>query len=120
MNTTYNIYCDESCHLENPFVKVTGIKKKEALVEISVDAVNMNNRPVNARLVAKITGKNVKTEPFEYAEEVSLKPGINHLSFTMEIANPKLWWPNGMGDQNLYNLELKPLYYSRLIFGIYF
>ena len=24
----------------------------------------------------------------------------------IEIKNPKLWWPNGMGEANLYKLEL--------------
>ncbi|MEM0259135.1 MAG: glycoside hydrolase family 2 protein, partial [Thermoproteota archaeon] len=40
-------------------------------------------------------------------ETKSLTKGLNNLTFDFTIANPKLWWPNGYGDQNLYNLEIK-------------
>lgn len=33
------------------------------------------------------------------------KRGENEVLFT--IAEPKLWWPNGLGDQYLYNLHIK-------------
>ncbi len=32
---------------------------------------------------------------------------------TILIADPKLWWPNGYGEQNLYTVEVK-LYYNEL------
>lgn len=28
-------------------------------------------------------------------------------NFSAEIKNPKLWWPNGLGEQNLYNIEFR-------------
>lgn len=31
------------------------------------------------------------------------------LSTTVELENPKLWWPNGMGDQPLYTVEVELL-----------
>ncbi|MFN3753207.1 beta-mannosidase [Flavobacterium sp.] len=37
---------------------------------------------------------------------ISLKKGKNNLSFTYEIANPKLWWPNGLGKAHLYPFEV--------------
>lgn len=32
--------------------------------------------------------------------------GVNYLSFDFDIAEPRLWWPNGMGDQPLYELRV--------------
>lgn len=40
-------------------------------------------------------------------ESVLLRKGLNEVTFSFSINNPKLWWPNGYGDQNLYNLEIK-------------
>ena len=38
-------------------------------------------------------------------ENVQLKKGANTVSTSITIKNPKLWWPNGMGEQNLYTLK---------------
>ena len=40
---------------------------------------------------------------------VQLKKGNNHFSFPFEIANPKLWWPNELGEQNMYTFNVKML-----------
>ncbi|MFN3969107.1 beta-mannosidase [Flavobacterium sp.] len=37
---------------------------------------------------------------------IQLQEGKNNLSFTYEIANPKLWWPNGLGEPHLYPFEI--------------
>ena len=40
---------------------------------------------------------------------VELKNGVGKYSVDFEIANPKLWWTNGLGEAHLYNIsgELK-------------
>jgi hypothetical protein len=35
----------------------------------------------------------------------SLKEGPNILYEEIDLDNPALWWPNGHGEQNLYNME---------------
>ena len=42
-----------------------------------------------------------ETVPCRFAEEDGLVP------FSFSIANPKLWWPAGYGEPNLYRLELE-------------
>ncbi|CAL2065531.1 beta-mannosidase [Tenacibaculum sp. 190524A05c] len=41
------------------------------------------------------------------SKEFNLKPGQNKFTIPFSIRNPKLWWPNGMGEQYLYNIEVK-------------
>lgn len=47
-----------------------------------------------------------------FSKKVELKKGKNNLEFNadelkqLQISNPKLWWPNGYGEQNLYTLKL--------------
>ncbi|MDM1042321.1 MULTISPECIES: beta-mannosidase [Empedobacter] len=36
-----------------------------------------------------------------------LTKGINYFSIDETIQNPKLWWPNGMGEQYLYDYQFK-------------
>ncbi len=40
-------------------------------------------------------------------ENKSLKSGIQKLTIPFKIENPELWWPNGMGAQKLYNVNVK-------------
>ena len=39
------------------------------------------------------------------SEYVFIKSGTNYKDFTIEIQNPKLWWPNGMGEQPMYTAK---------------
>ncbi len=38
---------------------------------------------------------------------VRLKPGPNNLKGTLRIDRPRLWWPNGAGEQPLYGLKVR-------------
>jgi len=35
---------------------------------------------------------------------IELKKGVEKYSLGFEIANPQLWWTNGLGEQHLYNI----------------
>ncbi len=38
----------------------------------------------------------------QVSEYVFIKSGTNYKDFIIEIENPKLWWPNGFGSQDMY------------------
>ena len=40
-------------------------------------------------------------------DRILVKSGLNYFAFEITIANSMLWWPNGMGTQNLYTIEIK-------------
>lgn len=40
------------------------------------------------------------------SETRDLALGSNKVDLNFEISNPELWWPNGMGDQHLYEVEI--------------
>jgi beta-mannosidase len=42
----------------------------------------------------------------EVWEKVKLKKGNNKLSITVHIPKPELWWPNGYGNQKLYDIPV--------------
>lgn len=38
------------------------------------------------------------------SQAIELKKGTNLYAIDFEIIKPKLWWPNGLGEQNLYSI----------------
>lgn len=42
-------------------------------------------------------------------EMVELSKGKNEISLPFVMENPRLWYPNGMGEQNLYDFDIKIL-----------
>lgn len=42
-----------------------------------------------------------------YQQTVDLVAGDNTIEFTVEVAEPKLWWPAGYGEQPLYALTVQ-------------
>ncbi|MCL5072304.1 MAG: beta-mannosidase, partial [Actinobacteria bacterium] len=58
------------------------------------------------------------------SDEVLIRSGINYYKLDALVENPKPWWPNGMGTQDLYeirisaSLEDKIIDYSHFKYGI--
>lgn len=46
--------------------------------------------------------KSIQLKINEKSETFNVKKGKNKVKMRYEIANPKLWWCNGLGDANLY------------------
>lgn len=54
-----------------------------------------------------VTTLKVTLGDIEESKEVKLEPGLNKVSTRIPVENPKLWWPNGYGDQPLYDLSVQ-------------
>ncbi len=50
-----------------------------------------------------------------FSRKTELAKGMNHVVLPVTIKNPERWWPNGMGDQTLYNLMFKILEEDKLL-----
>jgi len=95
--------------IRHPFVKprvpglrIPGGKQKAAFINISAELVNASGQRQEGELVATIDGQSW-TVPASIEAGETLLLGFDEI----EIKNPKLWWPNGMGEANLYTLELR-------------
>ena len=80
---------------------------KEASISISTELVNYSD-------VEKVVVVSGKIENIAFEKEVKLEPKsskiveFNSVSNPhLKLGNPRLWWPNGLGEPNLYNLSLK-------------
>jgi len=87
--------------VRDPHVSTKLESKELAKVTVFCYVVNAMDTVVDGRITAALAGINV-------SKEVSLQPksSSEYELPVMEISNPKLWWPNGYGEQNLYDLKL--------------
>ena len=53
------------------------------------------------------TTLNVRLGSLSKSRKVSLKKGVNYLDIPIVVKKPRLWWPAGMGEQNLYDLDVE-------------
>jgi beta-mannosidase len=56
-------------------------------------------------ITVTLTGPDGKK--FKTSQSSFLRSGYNFIRMRIPIKNPLLWWPNGLGEQNLYKVEAK-------------
>ena len=74
------------------------VSEKSADLEFNI-SIN-SEVDTDLSLVTVVDNNIIKTQ------EVNLEVGENKISFPLVFHNPELWWPNGLGDQKLYDIEL--------------
>ncbi len=89
--------------IENPFVKTVSLNDREATLEIAVDMLGAKDAVISGI----ITGENFKGKKQEFSIPIDPTQGEQTLKYQLRVPDPKLWWPYGMGDANLYRLELR-------------
>jgi exo-1,4-beta-D-glucosaminidase len=79
----------------------------QAALTVSAFVTNHTDQPVTGELVGKI-------ESLEFSQTVSLRPGEEKEVFfrpeafpQLKLRNPRVWWPNPLGKQELYDLDLR-------------
>ena len=94
-------------NLENPHIvtlvpgkRLPRGRQEPALIRTSCEIENPLTKPVKGHLQYTLEGKLVKTA-------VQLKAGEKKVVKLpdLELKNPKLWWPNGYGQQSLYSID---------------
>ncbi len=91
----------------NVVSKVNKETLDEAELTISTQLTNHSNEPQQATVSASFDGltltQNVELAPRE-VREIFFRP--DHFE-ELNISNPRLWWPNKLGEPHLYDLDLE-------------
>ncbi|NJD02389.1 MAG: beta-mannosidase [Ruminiclostridium sp.] len=75
--------------------------------EIAVEAEIENLYPISTLDVNVRLDICFNDAPVQSVEkEAFMTSGLNYVEFDVTINNPRLWWPNGMGGQNLYTVKI--------------
>jgi beta-galactosidase/beta-glucuronidase len=94
--------------LIDPWIRTEQASPQEADLSIQTDLKNDSTLAEQGQLVGVINPGNIT-----FSRDVTLQPGETqtvNLTTTntsaLHIASPRLWWPNGYGDPNLYTIRL--------------
>lgn len=71
----------------------------------------ISDRGQNLAIKATILGE----EPISHTEPIQAKAGENINEKSLGILNPRLWWPAGMGEQDLYAVRVELYRKGRLL-----
>lgn len=99
----------EAVTIDNPFIKTDLNLPDTTKASLSVEVMLTNHSATAVNGILKGTigaitfNQPVSLQPNE-AKKVTLNPATNP---QLSLNHPKLWWPNGYGNQPLYNLKLQ-------------
>ncbi|MCP3933336.1 MAG: glycosyl hydrolase [Bacteroidetes bacterium] len=95
-------------NIKNPHVvtlvpgkRFPGLKQAPSVIKVSVELKNAANKVIKGKLSCQLENQTISAD-------VKLLP-FEEKQFTFQdivIQHPKLWWPNGYGDQPLYDLSI--------------
>jgi beta-mannosidase len=92
----------DKARIEDLHIKQNKLSKENADLSAIVEVVA--TQPIDATVeIENLTDKKVVWR----TSEVKLAVGVNKLALDFTIANPKLWYPIGLGEQSLYNFKAK-------------
>jgi beta-mannosidase len=85
--------------IESITFNTISINKKNAEVEVNVGTKFLDNNNFSLKV-------SLSNEDIHYEQSIPISSSKKQ-KIKFKIKNPKLWWPNGEGDQNLYLLQVK-------------
>jgi beta-mannosidase len=92
-------------YLENIFV-MPRLENGRGRIAVSVDCINASVVEKEADFQVRLSGKTFSSESLCTKEARTIAPGRHSVSFDIDIAEPKLWWPWDMGEPDLYQAEV--------------
>ncbi|SEW53742.1 discoidin domain-containing protein [Chitinophaga arvensicola] len=105
MGITDDVYLSSSGQVTivDPWIRTALTDSAHAKLSISMDLDNHSAKMLEGEVSGVIQPGNIR-----FSKKVKLSGGQSEqVSFQPEIVQPKLWWPNGYGDQPLYSCELQ-------------
>ncbi|MBK7106995.1 MAG: glycoside hydrolase family 2 [Ignavibacteriae bacterium] len=106
-----SIHFNKGVEIKNPFVEseidLTNFRNAELIV--SAELVNHLAKKINCELIGKIENIIFKKEiNLEVGETKNVKLSVKEFP-QLNLENPKIWWPNKLGEPNLYEIKLSAI-----------
>ena len=108
--------------IQHPFVAVKDARR--GVVDL-VTTLKGKESTWTGKLTGTIEPENFDGATYHFSYKVDAKINNGSVHLTMHLPDPKLWWPNDLGDQNLYKMKLSfmdaadsAVDYEETIFGI--
>ena len=86
--------------IDNLFIETQKITDRKASVNATLSI-----RSEQSQKKCKIEFIDLSTDKKLHTKTISLKEGINNILLPFDISNPRLWWCNGLGKPDLYDIR---------------
>lgn len=96
-----NLEVWDNARIEDLQIKQNKLSKENADLSAVVEVVSANAVDATIEIENTIDKKTVA------AKQVKLNSGVNKIALDFAMANPKLWYPIGLGEQSLYTFKAK-------------
>lgn len=96
-----NLIAWDAARIEDLQIKQNKLSKENADLSAVVEIVAAD------AVSATIEIENQTDKKIAATRQVKLTPGKNNIRLDFAVANPKLWYPIGLGEQSLYNFKAK-------------
>ena len=84
--------------LRDVYIKQNSLDSNLAKLTAILDIENIDEDSISIEIY------NNTTKETKILEDITLEKNRNILNFDFEIKNPKLWWPNGFGKPEMYEI----------------
>ncbi len=88
--------------VERPFISVDDLDEGTVNLGIKIDS----NENCNCDITVCVEPKNFEGKAYEFSVCKQLCKDENVVCLNFAVPDHKLWWPNGHGDPNLYNVKV--------------
>jgi hypothetical protein len=95
-----------AAYMEAPYMRTQAITTNVASLWAQTVLINTGMTPFEGRIRARIVDLTTGEVVWNKEMAQAVPPGTSYWERTFELPNPRLWWPNGMGGQPLYRLDL--------------
>ncbi|MCZ0703091.1 beta-mannosidase [Natronobacillus azotifigens] len=85
-----------NAHIEDVFIQQNQVSEESADLTVITEVHSDANLNAHIQITTKGIDKKIP---------IALKKGMNKITLDLTIANPELWWCNGLGDATLYNFS---------------
>jgi beta-mannosidase len=92
------------CAVRDTYIRTVKIENNQAVMKASVTVENFNFiESMDAQVKIRIAYDGA--EVCGVSRRCHMRSGVNYVHFDFLLDNPRLWWPNGMGQPNLYTAQ---------------
>lgn len=90
-----------ACRISDLFIRQDEVQAQEAKLTALVEIEAAEEGSFKLRLTA---------EGQEWSSQAELKKGVQTVEIPLTIADPKLWWSRGLGEQHLYDFQAELIF----------
>jgi beta-mannosidase len=95
-----------SLRIDHPYVRTEILSSTAAKCSVDLDVHDLSTEPKEVRVRGELREKDSKRKVAAFEQTTRLSGGESRtVHAELEVPDPKLWWPNGMGDPSLYVLD---------------